>query len=37
MDVITAAASPQEWWMLAKACWVLAGIALVGMAVERFW
>jgi hypothetical protein len=37
MDVIISAASPQEWWALAKACWVFAGIAVVGMAMERFF
>jgi hypothetical protein len=37
MDVITAAASPQEWWMLAKMFWFAAAFFAVGAIVERLF
>lgn len=35
MDVIIDAASPSEWWMLAKAFWLFAALCAVGMLMER--
>jgi hypothetical protein len=35
MDVIISAASPQEWWWLAKACFVFAGVCVIGAITER--
>ena len=34
MDVIISAASPQEWWWLAKACAWLAVIGVIGALIE---
>lgn len=34
MDVMLDAATPSEWWMLAKAFWVFAGVCVLGMLME---
>ena len=35
MDVIISAATPAVWWMLAKACFVFAGLCVIGAITER--
>lgn len=37
MDTITSAATPAEWWMLAKMFWFMAAFFMVGAMVERYW
>jgi uncharacterized membrane protein len=34
MDTITSAASPAEWWMLAKMFWFAAAFFIVGAFLE---
>ena len=34
MDALVSAATPAEWWMLAKAFWLFAGLCVVGMLIE---